>query len=89
MNSLGNKKFKLQSMGNKQYLSGKTLGSKLYDKSSKVPNLEQKSDPNITNYANHPNNLYEPIKGINMPKIKKSYLIEKPKTDKKHNQHYE
>jgi len=89
MNSLGNKKFKAQSMGNKQYLSGKTLGSKLYDKSSKIPNLEQKPYPNIDNYSNHPNTLYEPIKGVDMPKTKKSYQIEKPKPNKKNNKYYE
>jgi len=81
MNALGHKKHNLKSIGHKSYYLNH-IGNKMYDKSSKVPDLKNSTDGLIENYSNHPNQIYEPIKGVQLKTSKSKFLLEKPQKAK-------
>lgn len=83
MNSLGHKKNKIKTLGSKNYYLN-YLGHKSYEKNNKDSNLQTTPTGIIENYANHPNTLYEPIKGVEIKQNKNNYQIEKsrPKRNK-------
>lgn len=83
MFSLGQKKQKPKNIGHKNY-DIVNIGNKIIDKISKTSNLRATANGLIQNYSNHPNNLYEPIKGVEI-KTKSKYTVEKPKKSKSHN----
>lgn len=83
MNSIGQKFKKSKTIGLKNYVT-QTIGNKHSMKNEKVPVLENTPNGLIDNYSNHPNNLYEPIKGIELPKTKHSFQIKKTKHKSKH-----
>lgn len=87
MFSLGIKKTKPKNIGHKSY-ELVNMGHKIIDKVSKLSNLKSTSNGLIENYSNHPNNLYEPIKGVEI-KTKSKFTVEKPKNHKSHNQSYD
>ena len=62
MNTLGNKRSRPQTIGNKIVLSY-VIGHKINPKSHVLGLLEQTPTGEIVNYSNHPNQAYDPIKG--------------------------
>ena len=84
MNSLGHKRTRITTIGNKNYYLN-YLGNKSYTKGSKTPNLQTTSNGIIENYSNHPHTMAEPIKGVEIKQNKSNYQVEKPKKNKKLN----
>jgi hypothetical protein len=83
MFSLGHKKHKVKTIGHKNYYLN-YIGNRNFDKSGKAPELRATSDGIIENYSNHPNSLYEPIRGVEMKSTPHKFQVEKPKKHKKH-----
>ena len=61
------------------------MGHKIIDKTTKIPNLKSTLNGLLDNYSNHPNNLYESIKGVEI-NTKSKFTVQKPKKHKSHNQ---
>lgn len=83
MNSIGSKFKHPKTIGLKN-CSNQNIGHKMSMKNAKTPALENTPQGYIENYSNHPNNMYEPIKGMSYkPKQNKGFQIEKPKKQSK------
>lgn len=88
MNTIGNKRTKGKTMGYKNNGSNR-MGNKFTSINKPTDYvLEPTKDGTIQNYANHPQTMAEPIKGIDMPKTKHNFQVEKPKNNKTYNSHY-
>lgn len=81
MFSVGQKKQKVKSMGNKNYYLN-NIGHKTFDRIGKGSQLSATQDGIINNYSNSADSHSEPIKGVEYKANKRNFQVEKPKKQK-------
>lgn len=89
MNTLGVKRSGTRTVGLKN-VSSNRVGSKMNSvNKQQVSNaLGVDSKDGIVNYGNSSQMIYEPIKGVELPKTKRSFQLEKPQSQKSQNNSY-